>query len=153
MQTYLLIPLVAFLLASCSSHSDEILQVRQFHLKKENPSKKRAYMIRGEQMHRLRGAVTLKERRARLGQYYTVTWKNPHPNQGQLKLVMDYQQTATGARVLQMSRRLPAGVSQGKVEFKVVGEPYRVGGRVLAWRIRLMQGRKMIAEKHSYLWK
>ncbi len=96
----------------------------------------------------------MEERRQRLGQYYTVRWKNDQPELGgRLKVVMDYQQSATGSKVLQMHRDLPSGETSGKVEFKVSGEAYRVGGRVLAWRIRLMRGRKVLAEKHSYLWR
>ncbi len=110
-------------------------------------------MVRGEQMYRLRGAVTLEERRHRLGQYYTVSWKNEQMAQGPMKVVMDYQQAATGSRVLRMSRELPADRASGRVEFQVTGESYRIGGRVLAWRIRLLRGDELVAEKRSYLWR
>lgn len=109
-------------------------------------------MVRGEQMYRLRGAVSLEEREARFGQYYTVAWKNDVAA-GSTRIVMDYQQTATGSKTLRMSRDLPAGQASGRVEFKVTGESYRTGGRVLAWRIRMVRAGKVIAEKRSYLWR
>lgn len=110
-------------------------------------------MVRGEQMYHFRGAVSLKERRNRLGDYYVVTWTNNNLTQGPMKIIMDYQQAASGAKILHLHRNLPNHTTSGKVEFKVTGEPYRVGGRVLAWRVRLIQGGKLIAEKHSYLWR
>ena len=110
-------------------------------------------MVRGEQMFRLRGAVSMQERMHRLGQYYTVSWKNDRPDEGAMRVVMDYQQAATGSKTLHMHRDLPAGKSSGRVEFKVAGEAYRVGGRVLAWRVKLLRGGTVVDEKHSYLWR
>ena len=52
-----------------------------------------------------------------------------------------------------MSKDLPAGEEAGRVEFIVSGESYRTNGRVLAWRIRMMSGSKVISEKRSYMWK
>lgn len=141
------------LLVSCSTGAKGPLEVRQFHLSKINPAGREAQMVRGEQMYRLRGAVTLEERQRRLGQYYTVSWKNDQAAQGPMTVVMDYQQAATGSQVLRMSRDLPAGQTSGSVEFQVTGESYRIGGRVLAWRIRLLRADEIVAEKRSYLWR
>lgn len=143
---------VAVLLGACASAPDDALQVRQFHLRDTGPAdRKKAQMVRGEQMYRLRGAVTMEERRGRLGDYYTVTWRalGAQPT----RVVMDFQQAATGAEIHRMHSDLPAGAAEGKVEFKVAGDDYNTGGRVLAWRIRLMQGGSVLAEKRSYLWR
>ena len=140
------------LLGACSSKVDEALKVRQFHPRETDPAdKKKAQMVRGEQMYRLKGAVTLEERKERLGDYYTVTWKaiKSRPT----RVVMDYQQAATGAKILQQSHNIAPGATGGKVEFSVIGSDYNNGGRVLSWRIRLMQGDSTIAEKRSYLWR
>ena len=142
-------------LVSCSSPDDEWLQVRPFHLKDAKVTDINAQMARGEQLYRFRGAVTMEERMSRLGYYYTVTWKK---NQGDTKagkmtLVMEYQQAATASKVLRMSRDIPSDVDSGKVEFRIAGESYRVGGQVLSWRIRMMQDGQVLAEKQSYLWK
>ncbi|MBT8036756.1 MAG: hypothetical protein KJO21_04345 [Verrucomicrobiae bacterium] len=141
------------LLVSCSTGDNEALEVRQFHLRDIKLAGKEAQMVRGEQMYRLRGAITMEERQHRLGQYYTVNWKNDHMGQGEMKVVMDYQQAATGSKVLRMSRDLPADKVSGRVEFHVTGESYRAGGRVLAWRIRLLRGDQVVEEKRSYLWR
>ncbi|MGB1260144.1 MAG: hypothetical protein ACPG6P_08900, partial [Akkermansiaceae bacterium] len=68
-------------------------------------------------------------------------------------VVMDYQQAATGSKVLRKTHNLPAATPSGKVEFHVTGENYRTQGRVLSWRVRLMQGKKVLSEKRSYLWR
>ena len=83
----------------------------------------------------------------------TVDWKNDLEGVGNLKVVMDYQQAATASKVLRMSRQIAGNVDSGKVEFLVTGEAYRVGGQVLAWRVQLFRDSRVIAEKHSYLWK
>ncbi|MFK7909819.1 MAG: hypothetical protein AB8F34_04370 [Akkermansiaceae bacterium] len=144
--------LAVVILSACSSAPDEALKVRQFHLRDTDPADvKRAQMVRGEQMYRLKGAVTLEEQQERLGDYYTVTWRalGAQPT----GVVMDFNQASTGADVHRMHSDLPAGAASGKVEFKVSGDDYNIGGRVLAWRIRLMQDNKILAEKRSYLWR
>ena len=141
------------MLISCSTSDEELLQVRHFHLQNVDPVDRKAAMTRGEQMYRLRGAVTMEERVSRLGHYYTVDWKNDQEGVGNLKVVMDYQQAATASKVLRMSREIAENEGSGKVEFLVTGEAYRVGGQVLAWRVQLFSDSRVIAEKHSYLWK
>jgi len=140
------------LLVSCASKN--VMEVKQFHLRSVDvESMQQAPMVRGEQMHRMHGAVTFEERSQRLGQYYSVSWKNDGSTTVPLKIVMDYQQSATGAKVLTMSKDLPGGEEAGRVEFIVSGESYRTNGRVLAWRIRMMSGSKVISEKRSYMWR
>jgi len=143
------------MMVSCSHQDPEALRVRHFQLQKTDEVGDSAQMTRGEQLYRLRGAVTLKERRERLGHYYTVEWERPssaRAGEG-MRVVMNYQQAATASQVLEMSREIPADQTSGKMEFQVAGESYRVAGRVLAWQIRLMQGDRELAEKRSYLWK
>ena len=140
------------MLVSCSTNED--LKVSQFHLRTTQVEPMRqAPMLRGEQMYYLRGAVSYQERRERLGQYYTVNWENDGKYAEPLKIVMDYQQAATGSEVLSMSKDLPAGERNGVVEFSVAGESYRTRGRVLAWRVQMFSAGKVVAEKRSYLWK
>ncbi|MGB1874825.1 MAG: hypothetical protein ACPH5P_03160 [Akkermansiaceae bacterium] len=140
------------LLASCGS--DDVMQVRQFHLRSiQVESMQRAPMIRGEQMYRMRGEVSIEERNKCLGQYYSVKWKHEGSRGASRKILMDYRQAATGSKILSMSRELPADANSGLVEFSVAGESYRTRGRVLAWRIRLLSDKEVIEEKRSYLWR
>lgn len=139
-------------LVSCSP--GDALQVRQFHLRTTEVEQMReAPMVRGEQMYLMRGAVSNQERRERLGQYYTVSWENDGKYAEPLKIVMDYQQAATGSEVLSMSKDLAVGERGGVVEFSVAGESYLNRGRVLAWRVQMLSAGQVVAEKRSYLWK
>ncbi|BDS05183.1 hypothetical protein NT6N_02230 [Oceaniferula spumae] len=140
------------LLASCSTAEKEPFQVRQFHLSSVKATDDSAQMIRGEQLYRLRGAVTMEERTSRLGHYYTVYW-NDIQNTGDAKVVFEYQQATTASKVLTMTREIPAGLNSGSVEFRVIGDSYKQGGRVLAWRARLISNGKVLAMKRSYLWR
>lgn len=140
------------LCASCGTR--DIMQVKQYHLRSiDTVDMKQAPMVRGEQMYRMRGAVSKEERSQRLGQYYSVCWENSNEAQGPLKIIMNYNQAATGSKVLTMSQDLPAEETSGLVEFSISGEAYRTGGRVLAWRIRMMSGNDVLSEKRSYMWK
>lgn len=141
------------LLFSCSTHDENVLKVRHYHLQEVDLIDENAEMARGEQLYRMRGAVTMKERLARKGHYYTVTWNDDQSGAGDRKVVMEYLQSATAAQVLRMSRDLLDGEKSGKMEFLITGESYRVGGPVLAWRIQLLRGREVVASQQSYLWK
>lgn len=141
------------LLTSCSTQKEDRLKVRHYHLQKVDLIDENAEMARGEQLYRMRGAVTMKERVARKGHYYTVTWNNDQLGAGDMMLEMEYLQSATAAQVLRMKRDLPDDRKSGKVEFLITGESYRVGGPVLAWRIQLRRGHEVVASKQSYLWK
>ena len=141
------------LLVSCGSNESKLMQVGHYHLQSVAQVDRNVEMARGEQMYRLRGSVTSEERKSKLGHYFTVEWENDQVGAGDVRLVMEYLQSATGSKVLGMSRDVPDDVKSGLVEFQIAGESYRVGGRVLAWRIQLLRGDTVIANKQSYLWK
>ena len=110
-------------------------------------------MVRGEQLYHLKGAVTEKEREQRLGQYYTVVWQQQGLETQPNRIIMDYQQAATGSKVLHLSKNLSPNADQGKVEFNITGDSYQRGGRVLSWRVRLLKNSQVLAEERSYLWR
>ena len=106
-----------------------------------------------EKDRRLHGAVSMAERRAKLGQYYTLIWSDPAgADQGEVELVFQYLQGASASRVKQMVRNFPASDSHGSVEFAVIGDDYIKGGKVLAWKATLQRGNRVIASRQSYLW-
>lgn len=138
--------LVLFL-ASCSE--TETLRVRQFHLRDTKPAKDNEF-IRAEMNKRLYGAVTLEERQLRRGDYYDIAWHglsgtNP------VRVVFEYRQAATGAEERKIDKAFPVSRS-GKTEFHMIGEAYREGGRIVAWRLSLYDGLEKVAQKQSYLW-
>lgn len=141
----------ALALASCGGPGPG-LDVKVFHLRDAGEVREKNEVVRGEHLKRLYGAVSMEERRERLGLYYTVRWNGPVGYETQpVKIVFDYRQAATGAKILTMTREEP-GTARGSVEFAVTGEAYRKGGRVLAWRMRLYRGGELVDTEYSYLW-
>jgi len=141
------------LLVSCGGDPAEILRVKQFHLRDTQIADKNAAQVRGEQLYRLRGAVTLEQRKSRLGHYYTVLWNTPEATSGNVKIIFEYQQATSASKVLTAVHEIPNGQVTGSVEFPIVDKAYQQGGNVLAWRVRLMSGKRVLAVKRSYLWK
>lgn len=138
---------------SCVSHNDEVA-VEVFHLKSLSSVDREAPMARSEQQKRLYGAVDLKERNARMGQYYTVHWNvSEHQVTEPLRVVFLYNQTKTGAKVLSKQYSINSVARKGLCEFSVTGEDYQTGGRVLCWKIEVYSGEKLLATEQSYLWK
>lgn len=141
--------LAVFVLILVSCSETETLRVRQFHLRDTEVVNGHEF-IRGEMSKRLHGAVTLEEREARKGQYYDINW---HGLGGvePVTVIFEYRQASSGADEKMLKQVMPAAV-QGHLELKVTGDAYLKGGRVLAWRITLLDGGKRVARKQSYLW-
>lgn len=108
-------------------------------------------MIRGEKTRRLFGAIGVNEQAQRLGQYYTVLWKDESGG-APVEVVFEYQQGATGSRIKRSVCKFAPEATSGKAEFNVIGENYTKGGKVLAWKISLLRGKQVIETRKSYLW-
>lgn len=142
--------LAAGLLAISCSSPQEALTVKQFTLRDQATTVQGDPMVQNEKLRRLYGAVSLAERKDRLGQYYTVLW---NADAGvEKEIVFRYQQGGSGSRIKEMRHKIPAGTSKGQGEFTVIGDEYFDNGRVLAWKIDLIAGGEIIASKQSYLW-
>lgn len=96
----------------------------------------------------------MEERREKLGQYYTLLWSDPAgAGQGEVEVILQYQQGGSGSRVKRMARNFPAADTEGSADFAVIGDDYFNNGRVLAWKATLQRGKRVIATKQSYLWR
>lgn len=127
------------------------LDVRPRHLRDLTVISNDAPMMRGEQRQRFYGAVGLREREQRLGHYYTVLWKDASVGEP-VRLVFEYQQGASGSRILRQELDFGEDEVKGRGEFQVIGDAYIKGGRVLAWKCSLFRGKREVASRHSYLW-
>lgn len=149
---HFLILLVALSLGACAGRQDALV-VKQFQLRDQQRNTKDDPMVRMEKERRLHGAVSMEERRQRLGQYYTLLWQDEAGvGQGSVEVVFRYQQGATGSRVKRMTKDFPAADADGITEFAVIGDDYFTGGRVLAWKATVLRGGRELASKQSYLW-
>jgi hypothetical protein len=145
--------LFALLLGACAGPG-KTLEVKQFHLRDETLASTEEPMVRMEKLRRLHGAVTATERRNRLGQYFTILWNDPTGvGQGEVEVVFQYQQGASGSLVKRMSKKFPATDASGTVEFAVIGEDYFTRGKVLTWKTTLYRGNRELASRQSYLWR
>ncbi|QTN34254.1 hypothetical protein HZ994_18650 [Akkermansiaceae bacterium] len=144
--------LAAFLLAACSAPTEPLV-VKQFTLRDQDTLKENDPMVRNEKLRRLYGAVSLEERKGRLGQYYTVIWSDtPTGTTRKTGREIRFQYQQGGSKVKTMTRSLEPGASSGKEEFAIIGDDYFQNGRVLTWKIDLLHGGAPIASKQSYLW-
>lgn len=144
--------LAALFLGACAA-PPETLVVKQFLLRDQERNSGDEPMTAMEKSRRLRGAVSMEERRQRLGQYYTLLWHDPSgAGKGPVEVTFLYQQGASASRVKRMTRRFPADAIEGSAEFAVIGEDYFKNGKVLAWKATVSRDGREIASKRSYLW-
>ncbi|MDP4626047.1 MAG: hypothetical protein NWT08_13025 [Akkermansiaceae bacterium] len=148
MKNYLIIA-VACVLTSCGG-APEALVVKSYTLRDQDATIMSDPMVQNEKMRRLHGAVSVEERKQRLGEYYTVQW---NAEAGlEKEIIFQYQQGKSGSRIKRMTQTIPAGTSEGKQEFAVIGDDYFDNGRVLTWKMTLKAGGEVISTKQSYLW-
>jgi hypothetical protein len=144
--------LPVLLLVACAT-KPETLHVKQFHLRTDAIVPTDEPMLRMEIQRRLHGAVTAKERRDRLGQYYTVAWNDPAgTGKGEVELIFEYQQGSSASLVKRLNKKFPASDSAGTVEFAIIGADYFTLGKVLTWKATLLRGQQVVTTRQSYLW-
>ncbi len=142
------------LLAACSSGGvSQIRTVQEFNQKQTFYQSDPSGLSRSQSAYVMYGALSEEEKKARLGQYYTVYWDDNTPDQS-LDIVFDYQQAATGSKILTRKESYPAGRDGGsmKTSFDFIGEPFLKQGRVMTWRATLQQHGKELSRRSSYLW-
>lgn len=147
---YTLLP--ALSLVACAKSSTS-LEVKQLHVRNEIAVAGKDPMGRMEKLRRLHGAVSAVERRGRLGQYFTVFWKDPAgAGRGEVQIVFQYQQGASASLVKQMEKKFPSADSSGTVEFAIIGDDYFTRGKVLTWKATLLRDKRILTTRQSYLW-
>lgn len=143
--------LVILCLTGCSTRSS--LEVDSFFMRDFSTPETDEPMVRMEKLRRLHGALTAAERNDRLGHYYTMHWSDPTgAGKGEIEIVFEYQQGSTASQVKRQWQRFASSDRRGKAEFRVTGNDYLKGGRVLAWKATLKRGGREIESHHSYLW-
>jgi hypothetical protein len=143
--------LLILCLTGCSTRSS--LEVDSFFMRDFSAPETDEPMVRMEKLRRLHGALTAAERNDRLGHYYTMHWSDPAgEGKGEIEIVFEYQQGSTASQVKRQWLRFASSDRRGKAEFRVTGNDYLKGGRVLAWKATLKRGGREIESHHSYLW-
>jgi hypothetical protein len=143
--------LVILCLTGCSTRSS--LEVDSFFMRDFSTPETDEPMVRMEKLRRLHGALTAAERNDRLGHYYTMHWSDPAgAGKGEIEILFEYQQGSTASQVKRQWQRFASSDRRGKAEFRVTGDQFLKGGRVLAWKATLKRGGREIESHHSYLW-
>lgn len=97
------------------------------------------------------GAISAKDREARLGNIFVINWQNDgHP--GDLTVRLDYRQAMTREKVMTKTQEYKNFDGYEKTVLKVVGDDYRKGGVVNSWRISIVRDGKIVAEEKSFIW-
>ena len=149
-----ILSLVTLLFLGACAGPPETLSVKQFLLRDQVRDEGEEPMVRMEKSRRLHGAISMEQRRQRLGQYYTIHWHDPAgAGQGPVEVVFEYQQGATASLVKRMRKSFPAAATDGIAEFAVIGDDYFQGGRVLAWKAMVTRSGRELASRRSYLWR
>ncbi len=140
-------------LASCTYES-RLESVREVPVKSMSSSAFETGLMRSQTTYVMYGAITAKERRNRMGQYYYVTWSDGQPELP-AQLIFEYQMTQTGSKVHKKVVSFPKGRSSGeeKTCFPIIGDEYFKKGPVLTWKVRLLINGKTVSTRKSYLWK
>jgi hypothetical protein len=146
-----LLLIFAMALAACSTDNGP-LTVKTFVLRDQERDAGGDPWARMEKESRLRGAISMEERRQRLGQYYTVLWRDDDVKGGEVTVAFEYQQGKTGSRIKRLTQTFPAYSSEGRASFAVIGDDYLANGRVLAWQVTVHRSGREIASRRSYLW-
>lgn len=144
--------LILISLVSCVG-TNESLVVKQYQLRDQVRDNGGEPMVRMEKERRLRGAISMEERRQRLGQYYTLIWSDAKGvGSGPVELVFEYRQGGTASQIKRATKQFAASDASGVAEFSVIGDNYFENGKVLAWRATVLRDGKEIAVRRSYLW-
>jgi hypothetical protein len=131
--------ILSVLTIGCAKTTDPLV-VKQQTVRDQGMEREDDPMLRHERIRRFHGAVSMEERRQKLGQYYTILWQ---ADAGAKKEVLfEYQQ----------AKSLDASASSGKEEFTVIGDNYFDNGRVMTWKVSLIVDGQTISSKQSYLW-
>jgi len=108
-------------------------------------------MVRFESLHRLHGAVSNEERREREGHYYSFPWSTSDTD-SDASLLFEYRQQTTGSEVHAL--RVPVDRVRRKnvTHVEIIGEPFKMNGKVTAWKATIERNGSPAASKQSYLW-
>lgn len=139
-------------LGACAG-PDNHLAVKQFYLRDQTEDDLDDPMLRGEKSRLLHGAVSMAERRDRLGQYYTILWSDADgAGSGPVEVRFEYRQGASGSRIKTRSETFSPETSSGKAVFSIIGDDYFKRGKVISWKVTLLRGGNVLSTKHSYMW-
>ena len=144
----------AFLLTGCQTTESGLVtisKVNPYHLESTSVVETDDEMIKFEQRRHVYGAVEWEEFREREGYYYTVFWNTK--NKTPATVQFEYCLAATGPQVHVKEIHVSDPKRRNATRFEVIGDEYRINGRVTQWRATVVENEVVVAEYKSFLWK
>jgi len=104
-----------------------------------------------EQKYYNYGAATQAQRAKRKGHFFVVNWTAEKAAEN-ITVLFEYRQKLTQDRVYRLEMPYTSVKGDKKTEFEVVGEAFEKQGLVNSWRISILKGEKVLAQKKSFVW-
>lgn len=145
--------ILALILVSCAGGeaNTAIRKVQMFHIKSLQSVQSKDRFIDSETKKRMWGAISNRERLERVGNYYTVHWRTSD-TATPVVVRLDYRQANTGSKTFTQEQSYANPRRSNKTDFTVTGAAYHTQGRVVSWRVQVLQGGQVIGEETSFLW-
>lgn len=137
----------AILICTGCSQNSKLMEVDVFRHRDTELLGNDAAMVRGDQQYVMFQKLSNQERADTLGQYYTIKRREAEKP---AVVEFNYLQSRTGSEVL--TKKIPLAIGDQRAFFSVIGKNFIENGRVLAWKVDLIEDNKLVATEQSYLW-
>jgi hypothetical protein len=107
-------------------------------------------MLQFERRRVNHGAITGVDFAERRGYYFNVWWSAKH--QADITVRLEYRQEILGAHVQAKEVRYPAVKGNVETKFTIIGDEYKEGGKITAWRLLLIENGRAVGLHQSFLW-
>ncbi len=97
------------------------------------------------------GAVTEEERMRRQGHYFLLNWENAGAP-ANVVVRFDYRQEGRREEVKTLEIEYPVAQGSQKAKFEIIGESYKLYGRIHSWRLTIIKDEVVVAERKSFVW-
>lgn len=145
---------LALLPLALSAAEPRLTKTKQYFLdaSKESPLEPgQDRYIEFERKRALYGAITPSDQRERYGNYFAFFWEAPERSDVVVRL--EYKQQNLGPVVQSKVLTVRDAAGGQTSRFQVTGDDYLQYGRVIAWRVSLLRGGKVVDQRRSYLWR
>lgn len=96
------------------------------------------------------GAISESQFNQLRGNYFSFFWRTPIKTN--ITVRFEYRQNALGNKIHTLERDYPHAYGSYQSKFQVIGNDYLQFGRVIAWRVLLLEEGKIVAIRQSFLW-
>jgi len=96
------------------------------------------------------GAIMSADYIERRGYYFTVWWKAKRD--ADITVRIEYRQEHLGSHVQAKEVRVPNAKGPHETKFTIIGDEYKENGKLIAWRLLLIENGRAVGLHQSFLW-